>query len=71
MLIVFTNVQCMHELSITRVVSGLLQVCAVIAAVSEIVKTKEGNDTETEYFGALVSLLCSIHSSFGNFVLSK
>ncbi len=27
----------------------------MLAAVSEVVKCKEGSDTETEYFGALVS----------------
>ena len=33
----------------------MLQVCAVLAAISEVVKTKEGKDSGTEYFGALVS----------------
>ena len=33
----------------------VLQVCAVLAAVSEVVKAHDGTDSETEYFGALVS----------------
>lgn len=33
------------------------EVCAVLAAISEVVKTKEGKDSETEYFGALMTTL--------------
>ena len=29
----------------------------MLAAISEVVKSQEGSDTETEYFGALVSVL--------------
>ena len=32
-----------------------MQICAVLAAVSEVVRSREGKGTETEYFGALVS----------------
>ena len=34
-----------------------VQACAVLAAVSEVVKMKEGKDTVTDYFAALVSEL--------------
>jgi ribosomal RNA-processing protein 12 len=32
-------------------------ICAVLAAVSEVVKSGDGRDTETEYFGALMTVL--------------
>ncbi len=42
----------------------------MLAAVSEVVKTKEGSDTETEYFGALVSLFfCLVCTAVSDFVL--
>lgn len=34
----------------------MAQVCAVLAAVSEVVKEKGGKDTETEYLGTLVRM---------------
>jgi ribosomal RNA-processing protein 12 len=32
----------------------LLQICAVLAAVSDVVRSQDGRNTETEYYGALV-----------------
>ena len=32
------------------------QICAVLAAVSDVIKANGGQDTETEYFAALVGI---------------
>lgn len=32
-----------------------LQICAVLAAVTEVIRSQGGKETETEYFAALVS----------------
>lgn len=32
------------------------QICAVLAAVTEVIRTQGGKETETEYFAALVSV---------------
>lgn len=33
----------------------LVQICAVLAAVTEVIRSQGGKETETEYFAALVS----------------
>ena len=37
------------------VLLGSLQICAVLAAVTEVIRAQGGVESETEYFGALVS----------------
>lgn len=32
-----------------------MQICAVLAAVTEVIRSQGGKETETEYFAALVS----------------
>ena len=34
-----------------------MQICAVLAAVTEVIRSQGGKETETEYFAALVSEL--------------
>ncbi|CAH1783394.1 unnamed protein product, partial [Owenia fusiformis] len=38
------------------------EILAVLAAVTEVIKTKEGKETETEYFGALMTALEGVDS---------
>lgn len=33
-----------------------MQICAVLAAVTEVIRSQGGKETETEYFAALVSV---------------
>lgn len=33
----------------------VIQICAVLAAVTEVIRSQGGKETETEYFAALVS----------------
>lgn len=33
-----------------------VQICAVLAAVTEVIRSQGGKETETEYFAALVSV---------------
>lgn len=40
----------------TSELSNLLQICAVLAAVTEVIRAQGGTESETEYFGALVSV---------------
>lgn len=35
---------------------NFLQICAVLAAVTEVIRAQGGTESETEYFGALVSV---------------
>lgn len=39
-----------HRCSLSHV-----QICAVLAAVTEVIRSQGGKETETEYFAALVS----------------
>lgn len=34
------------------------QICAVLAAVTEVIRSRGGKESETEYFAALVSAGC-------------
>lgn len=43
-----------------------VQICAVLAAVTEVIRSQGGKETETEYFAALVSgcdLEMGVHNS--------
>lgn len=38
--------------------AGCSQICAVLAAVTEVIRSRGGKESETEYFAALVSAGC-------------
>lgn len=38
--------------------AGCSQICAVLAAVTEVIRSHGGKESETEYFAALVSAGC-------------
>lgn len=38
--------------------AGCSQICAVLAAVTEVIRSRGGKESETEYFAALVSAAC-------------
>lgn len=39
------------------ILSPPVQICAVLAAVTEVIRSQGGKETETEYFAALVSVM--------------
>ena len=45
------HIMCTHVIKIDLI----LQILAILAAVTEVIKTQGGTESETEYFGALVS----------------
>lgn len=43
-----------------------VQICAVLAAVTEVIRSQGGKETETEYFAALVSECNSLVGIWGS-----
>lgn len=49
--------------------AGCSQICAVLAAVTEVIRSRGGKESETEYFAALVSAGC-VEEAWGELLLA-